>query len=514
MNPFGSRSGEGRTIAWQWLVVPVLVLAPLTIVLGTTGFDGLYGQDPYSYYRYALGPLRQSLINLQGPPAYFWPPGYPLLILMASVLSGPSPLAGQLVSLVSGAIVPIATGLLAAQLWPSSEGRLTSIPLLAAGSMALVGQLWQSSMVVMSDSAGLAAATIGMGFLARYGNDENHRLLWLLLAAAAMAFGLLIRWAFALVAIPALGYALWVILRLEPRRRLPHVMAASLLSVAILWPVLPGALQAVMGMTHSEAAFAGDLAVYRWDPLNALRRQFFTSDGLLSYRYPNGLYYLLLPAHPYYFTPLLALLMPLGLWRAVRSLGRPILLLLVGWPSVLFFFHAGAQWQNFRFVLAYAPPLAILAAFGFETARQRIGARWRRPLQLYLVAGLALMAIGGWTLTNRFIERKAAYLATVRWAEQQMTSDSRVLTLGLTLTFEHYSHIEAHDLYVLTPANLEALLADHRPAFLLVEVVNLERQWQNMEPGNNYGWLRENTKLIPLGEDQSYTLFRIETGID
>lgn len=209
---------------WHWLlVIPSgLLLAWGLCFLNATGFDGLYGQDPYSYYNYALGPLRDSLLRLQGPPSYFWPPGFPLLILLASSLAGPTPLAGQLVSLFSGALVPLATGLLASQIWPGSNDRWPLVPLIAAGSMAVVGQLWQSSMVVMSDTAGLAAATIGICALARYGRHAQPRLPWLLAGTAAIASAVLIRWAYALVAVPALGYVLWLLARMTWPKRLLH----------------------------------------------------------------------------------------------------------------------------------------------------------------------------------------------------------------------------------------------------------------------------------------------------
>ena len=38
-------------------------------------------------------------------------------------------------------------------------------------------------------------------------------------------------------------------------------------------------------------------------------------------------------------------------------LARPTALLILGWAGVVYAFHAGAAWQNFRFTLAYLPPL-------------------------------------------------------------------------------------------------------------------------------------------------------------
>src|SRR5205085_6120857 len=108
--------------------------------------------------------VRQSIMHLVPLEPFFWPPGYPLLVALASFVLGPSPLAGQLVSLLMGALGPVFTALLVREIWPDD------IPLavLAGALVALCGQLWQSSIVVMADTTGLALATCGAWSLARY----------------------------------------------------------------------------------------------------------------------------------------------------------------------------------------------------------------------------------------------------------------------------------------------------------------------------------------------------------
>ncbi|MEZ4768396.1 MAG: hypothetical protein R2844_08215 [Caldilineales bacterium] len=105
---------------------------------------------------------------------------------------------------------------------------------------------------------------------------------------------------------------------------------------ALLAPAI-GSLAA----SGSALPFAVDLQVYSWSPLNALRREFVTADGLLSYAWPNGLWYALAPAHRFYFTPLLAPLLIPGLWAVIRRRAAGPLLLLAGWAGVIFVFHAG-----------------------------------------------------------------------------------------------------------------------------------------------------------------------------
>lgn len=527
------------------LCLALIVLVPVGWLAMRSGFDGLYGQDAYAYFDYAVGPLRANLLALKLPPHFVWPPGFPLLVALASFLLGPVPLAGQLVSLLAGALVPVFTALLAYELWtrpgqqptladarpeavsPGYGLRVTevAVPLLAGLLAALTGQLWQSSMVVMADTTGLAAATMGMWALARYGrqgSDGRSSTGWLMLASGAMAFAILARWAFALVAIPATVYALWVLARQGRSTALRHGLAAGAVALAVLLPLWVPALQSVLARPDAAVPFTVDLQVYSWTPFNALRSEFVTADGLLSYAWPNGLWYALAPAHRFYFTPLLALFLLPGLWAVIRRKAAAPLFLLVGWAAAIVVFHAGAPWQNFRFNLAHLPPLAILAAIGVETVARWLSARMpagnpRRLAMLALagavLAGMLLMARGGWALSRGFAGRKNADLATVAWVEQQTPSGARLLTFGLTATFQHESDLDTLEMYALAPEDLATLLADGRPTFLFVDVPSIETQWQGRSPSINYRWLRDQAGLTELGTTRSYTLFEVTSAL-
>src|SRR5262245_52261785 len=136
------------------LLLPFLTAILPAVALAARGrFDGLYGQDPFAYYDYAVGPLRQSLGQLRPPPPFYWPPGYPLLVTLSSLSIGARPLAGQLVSLIGSGLVAVFTTLLAREVWlalPRRDERSrlagpVAMPAIAGLAMALCGQLWQSS---------------------------------------------------------------------------------------------------------------------------------------------------------------------------------------------------------------------------------------------------------------------------------------------------------------------------------------------------------------------------------
>lgn len=491
-------------------LLPLFLLLPVTWLILRHNFDGLYGQDPFAYYDYATGPLRQALLQGEPFPPFFWPPGYPLLVALTSFLLGPTPLAGQFISLLAGALLPLFTTLLAREALSGDEQSSSWIPLLAGLLVACTPQLWQSSAVVMADTVALLAATSGVWALLRYGRGCGRRWLWL--AAGCMAYATFTRWGYALVALPCTLYALHLLRQRVLTRALGQAVIAALVVAAVFAPVL---IPLVQGTPASDA-FRGDFHVYWWHPLNALRRQFHSADGLLSYRLPNGLYYALAPAHRYFFTPLLAPLLLPGLLAWWRQKRREPLLLLLAWAALIFIFHAGAPYQNFRFTLAYLPPLATFAALGAAWLHRRLPRPGRLLLIGVVLLGLMWMVSGGLRLTAEFMARKQADLQTVQWVEQNAQhTPARLLTFGLTLTFEQYvtrDDLSIHDLFFLTPEDMARFLQDENTAvYVLADVQNLESQWAAGAPGLNLQWLEQNTTLLEIGQDRQYTLFQATT---
>lgn len=516
---FGHRSRRVAVLATLFLVV----VLPAGGIALSGHFDGLYGQDPYAYLDYATGPLAESLRHLALPPPFYWPPGYPLLLALASFVVGSGPLAGQLVSLLVGGLVPVFTALLAGEVAAERSddrvsapaerfGYSTSVSLVAGLATALVGQLWQSSVVVMADTTGLALACLGVWALVRY--RRRGRLGWLVLAGAAVAVALVTRWAYALVAIPCTIYAAAALSRQKPPRMIGHAVIMLVVVAGILSPVLIPAFGGLVAGGSGAAPFATDLQVYSWSPLNVARRTFLTADGVLDYTLPNGLYYALAPARPYYFTPLLAWLILPGLWSVARRM-TPSAVLIVGWTAVIFAFHAGAPWQNFRFTLAYLPPLAILVGLGASAlehqSRRFRSAAARAALRLVLIVGLVWMAASGWALTRGFVARKDADLATVAWLRARLPANAVVLTFGFTLTLQHYSDVETVDMSETDPVAVAAMLAQNRPAFVFADVANLETQWRGQAPGVVYRTLRDGPGVDQIGESQGYTLFHVRS---
>ena len=536
-------SSSGNEGWWPAGLFVLALLVRAGILLGQ-GFDGLYGQDPFAYYTYAVGPLKMALLHFQPWPPFFWPPGFPLLLTLGSFIFGATPLVGQWISLIAGSLVPVLTFALAREvcrdlqdiipetlppslngsrkmvaaspmgtpfpLWEGGRGVRSSlawVPLLAGLVTIFHPQLWQSSIVVMSDTVSLAAGTLGAWALARYARLDRTR--WLALSAAALAYALATRWAYALEAIPCAAYGVYLLVSSTRGRRAAARGAAeaALSGGVVLAAVLGPGLLARSG--SSAPAFTGDLEVYSWSALNFFRRQFVTIDGLLSYRLPNGLYYALSPGRPDYFTPLLAVLLAPGLWLLLRRRRAMPLVLLLAWPAMILGFHAGAPWQNFRFTLAALPPLAVLVGLGAAQVAAWLGPK-RNMIVFGLVGGgMVWQIFAGGQLTRQFIDRKRGDLAIVSAVEAQAPANAQLLTFNITATFDYYSRIDTHELWALDANQVAGFVADGRPTLLLIDVANVEAQWQGRAPATNYHWLRDGPGLDTLGQYQNFTLFQV-----
>ena len=363
------------------VVLYVIALLVRLAALALWPFDGLYGQDAYDYYRYAVL-LRDGLSQGQGAPPFFWPIGYPLHIVAGSLAVGMRPLAGQIVSILAGALVaPLTFALAREALWPVDAPRARRAGVVAGLTVAVAGQLMISSLSIMSDAVGLAWATASALFTLR--TASTRRPADLLLAAGTWSMATITRWIFGLLVLP---WALCVLIAwrrnwrsIDMRRAVALTLLAGAIAGLIVGPLLFG------------GAHTGDLQVVGWDPANAFRREVVNTDGTWQYPMPTGLFYLQPLVVPGYVFPLLVPLWLIGLGALgrVRSSAR---VLLIGWPLAVYVFLAGIAWQNPRFALALFPPLAVWVGLGFDLVWER-----RPTLRRWLV-GLTAAALVGWLL--------------------------------------------------------------------------------------------------------------------
>ena len=242
-----------------------------------------------------------------GVPSFRQPPGFPLVIAAISLVAGPDGRIGLGVSLVAGALVPVMTALLAvggdrATGRRGSRGgcgaargggdRRAARPALAierrrdvghavdrAGDDRRVGRLpvradRSHALAPPRRRDGRGRHRHALGLRPRRRADRRRR--------RSSASGTV--WA----SRPAAG---------DPGRR-----GARRSSGRSSWRRSPcrWVSPCVGGTT---VPFAADFGAYPWDPLNALRTSFASSDGRLTYATTSGAFYLGQAVAPYWFGP-------------------------------------------------------------------------------------------------------------------------------------------------------------------------------------------------------------------
>ncbi|MCL4295342.1 MAG: phospholipid carrier-dependent glycosyltransferase [Anaerolineae bacterium] len=525
----------------------ILFLIALAIRLGVIlfwQFDGLYGQDAYAYLQQALAIIHNLPQGQPPPPDFFWPNGYPLLIAFFTLFAGQTAWAGQLAALLSGAALPSLVFLLYNDLFPCSiEFDSNSVirsnlgGLWAGLIVVFAGQPLLSSVVIMADMPALFWATLAAWLVVRAVHSEQRSrgaegqgrifssVLSFLAAGAALALAVISRWLYILVA-PALG--LYIIFNYWNTRQglkaglaLPKAwwvpaLAAVLSGSIILAPQLGLSLNKPEGLAHSW--------LLGWSPANFLRREFENIDGHFIYQLPNWIFYAQPAGHPAYIFPLLGLASAWGVWRLGRARQWGPLILLPGWAAPVYLFLAGIPYQNFRFGLTLYLPLVLLTGFGlndlFSSGAGLRGGRGEftpvllrlhSPAVLKTIAALSLVGTLAWAypMLNSFLTVQNRTKIIARQVEQALPQEASLITFGLTLTVQHYTRLKVLELFFLDQTSLKTLAGSSDPLYLLLDLPGIETQWRGKTPQLNYQWLKENRKLIKIGEFPPYTLFKV-----
>ena len=460
-----------------------------------TQFDGLYGQDAFAYFYYALD-LRAAVAAGEPPPPFAWPIGYPALVALLSLVTGPQAVAGQIVSLLSGAAIAPLVYLLVLAVRPQAI-----LGGMVAGTLtAVAAELALYSLAVTSDAAGLFWATLSAWLLLRY--LSRWQTGWLVATAVALSLAVMTRWVYGLLIIP------WGVAALlaAHEAHLPWSRRAAAAAAALLIGVVLIGSQ-FLGSVGGELAHTADLRVVRWHPANAFKSAVQNSDGFFDYGRPTALYYLLPGGHPAYVLPLFTPFLLLGLW-AMRRQRPAFIALLVGWPLTIYLFLAGMAWQNWRFPLALFPPLVVLVGLGVDWVWARLAGRWRPLLLVYCAAALlgsALWAVrdvgnfAGWANRSRQIALSVS---------QQLPPEATLLAFGLTATVQHYTTLDVRELFSLTEPELAEVVAG-ADVYLLINPENVQTQWVGKSPAQHVAWLQAHSHLVPIAHYDAFVLYRV-----
>lgn len=481
----------------DWQIALLLVALSAGLALGTRligPFDGLYGQDAYAYLRYAAA-LWPWLLRGEPLPIYYWPSGYPLLVMLVLPLVGWSSAAGQVVSALSGAAAGALTFLLSRELLSNAPGGRIGA-LAAALIVVCSGALLRANLVVMSDATALACCVAASWAVTRYARTQRGR--WLIVAALALAWAIITRWVCGLLALPLALYLLCR--RVRSEAPLPIVVRDWVAATTV------GALVVIPQVLVSQAtpgAPGEHPWVIAWSFTHAWQRTFTTVDGTQHYALPLILFNLAQMAGPGFLAPFGAA------WLVLRRRWAA-LVLVGGWPLTLLLFLSGIPFENARFVLPGLAALAVLSGIGFGWAYAVLTGRRRLVLMAGLALALTFSVVRGRQNYQTLVDDKNDQLALVAWVQAQLPAGATLLTFGPTLTFQHYTASDVRELYYLDLPDLDRIAGQPNPTYALLDVGNIERQWVGLPPERNYRSLQRNPGLAVVGRYGPFTLFQLQ----
>ena len=408
--------------------------------------------------------------------------------------------AGQLVALVAAGLVPVLTFVLARALVRTERLALSGAAAWAGLFMALTGQLWQSGMVVMSDTPALAAATASAIALVRY--RETGRWGAVLLSAAALAAAILIRWANGL-----LSHRGWSVVSVDHREA--GIGAAPCGTSGGSGPSLSvcsvrRSIWVTSSVWNGWAVLRGrSPASIDWSPLNAVRAASRRQTAGCRTRSRMSVLRRC-PRVVLRTSPLAAPAHAVGVWSLARRRAAFALLLLAGWAGIVWAFHAGGGLARTSDSGCLPPSARILAGFGAA----HLLSRPRRRVWAMAVWSWAIVAMAGAAtrLCLTFVTRMPARVEIVRWVEAQSPR------LGV-LTFEFTPLFRTTRGWPSANCSGDVRWArraqpDATPIYLLVDVRNLSTQWPSVSPGQ-FRWLRDGPGIVEIGARDGVTLFRV-----
>lgn len=473
-------------------------------------FDGLYGQDAYSYFDYARA-FWPHLRHGTALPALFWPVGYPVTVALVLPLFGGSPIAGQMVNTLACAWAGVATFLMVEGLGRSRRPRGSdSLPGFVAGlAVALSGGVLRSSQVVMADGLGLGAAATALWCAVRFGRSRVGP--WLAACSLALAWGTITRWMVGLLALP-IGAYLLIDWRSDvtdadrgpatARPLWPWAVTAALLALAVLTPQ--------MMLARSEPfVFSKHEWLVKWNLANAIGRAFYTRDGHALYKLPVAVFYLARLGWPDYFFSVLALFAAAGAWIVLRERRWAAAVLFIGWPFVAWVFLSGIPYENPRFLLPTLPAVAALSGVGFSWLWDSLPPRRRWIPALVLAGSFGVGLVLATREHARLVAHKNADQDLVVWVAAQVPLRATVLMAGPTLAFQFFGFTAVQGLFDLSASQLDAVVAGQSPVFVVADVGNLEGQWAGLGPELHLRNLRRHPGLTLLAEHPPYSLFRV-----
>jgi hypothetical protein len=107
------------------------------------------------------------------------------------------------------------------------------------------------------------------------------------------------------------------------------------------------------------------------------------------------------------------------------------------------------------------------------------------------------------------VARKNVDRALVDWIDAQVPAGTTLLMSGGTLMAEHYGRARVRDTYLLSPADLPALLGRECPCLYLEDPTEVEGRQAGLPPQRFFEALRRTAGLTEIATRPPLVLFRV-----
>ena len=401
---------------YYWLLLPLI---SWLIVRFGFDFNGLYGQDAYTYLLHARE-WKEFFLGGEQPGPSFWPPNYSLLSGLLATIVGTEFYSLQLVSLMSFTGVAWIIDRWIQKAFPQVEDwtRVTFVTL----AWLLSPYIFRLGMQSMSDMLAMFLVTASFYQLWIYLKQDNLKALifWSILSALAITS----RYPTVVVLVPPMLFVVFNLIRRRQVSRIAVGLMAGMIPIllAIWWK-----LQTVgLGNVITNGL------IYDWSLSNFFKTEFHRPDTNSQFILPNILYNLSIALQP--GTMFIGIVLLPFLPASIRKNTYSNLL----FASVLIYaiFLSGIPFQNSR-VMSFSFPLVVMlfAPAFFQLilclTSKNISLRIFVPLCLILQTALTARAM------HPSIAYSSFEVELANWVKQNYPGET-VYTSAYSQLFEAY----------------------------------------------------------------------------
>jgi 4-amino-4-deoxy-L-arabinose transferase-like glycosyltransferase len=443
---------EEKKFLWVGGFAYFLLMLSFTFIFD---FDGLYGQDSYSYLKQCV-----SIFSAQSE-AGFWPPFYAFAGKVLSFGILPESFSLQIISILA----LILSGFFLLNLLQSFYPEKKNVALFVIVFFLLSPFVLRSGLLVMSDA--LAVLLVLATYAAYFLGENKKRIIGVFLFAS---LALLTRYALAPILAPIL-----VLYCLELLRQ--KKISALLLGVLLF--ALPLLLNFFLWSTKAGSINHGWLQ--QWSLMNIFRSDFVTSDGIQNYSLPNLFQVLKVIYHPGFSIAFL-LLLPFYRKEDFKQKHHKIILSAFG---LYVLFLAGIPFQNDRFLLPLLPFWLVFSFPAFSRMMQ-----WKLVFRSFFVPVCVVISFF-------LIHRSLSPMVKRNHLEREIASGMQSFQGQTLYAFDMDIALQGRGLN-MTYINLwkHELDTFQSGALVLFNEEKFHAQWRGKNPMINYLRMKEGGQLI------------------